>query len=279
MRKVLRFFEIVIVGLLLTAFVVTKSVSNMVLDKTTVKKTLDEAGIYEKISNEIRKSLHEELDQVFSKYPNMGVDLDDIIDNTLSEDVLRKETDFVLDSIYDYDEKIELDPKIMAEDYRKNLDKYLKEKNITLPQEINAEINKLLDTTELEKIDISDYTSDFKVYMNDYKTVIDLVHVGIYIILITALLIMGFAVIISKEKLKVIYKPLIFAGVLLLIIRVCGNRAFDILDFEANNEALSGFIDAARKVLFTGITKYIVCFLGIGLGLMGYKIVTDKKDK
>ena len=277
MRKILRFFEMIIVGLLLTLFVITKLTSNIVLDKNTVKKQLEDAGIYEYMSKEIKKSIHNELDQVYNKYPEINVDLDEIIDNTLSDDILKEETNFILDSIYDYDENIALEPKIIIDGYRTNLDKYLKENNIELPKEVNDNIDKMLSTTEIEKIDLSEYTGEFRSYVNDYKNIINMIHIAIYILLISALLIMGFSVIVSKEKLKVVYRPLILSGILLLIIRIFGDKAFSMLKLESNEKLFIDFVGSAKKILFTNINIFIVLFLSIGIMLMVFRILFNKK--
>ena len=277
MRKILRFFEMIIVGLLLTLFVITKLTSNIVLDKNTVKKQLEDAGIYEYMSKEIKKSIHNELDQVYNKYPEINVDLDEIIDNTLSDDILKEETNFILDSIYDYDENIALEPKIIIDGYRTNLDKYLKENNIELPKEVNDNIDKMLSTTEIEKIDLSEYTGEFRSYVNDYKNIINMIHIAIYILLISALLIMGFSVIVSKEKLKVVYRPLILSGILLLIIRIFGDKAFSMLKLESNEKLFIDFVGSAKKILFTNINIFIFLFLSIGIMLMVFRILFNKK--
>ena len=57
MRKILRFIEIVVVGLLLTIFVLGFLSTNVFLDKSTLKSQLDEAGVYRTITKELKKEV------------------------------------------------------------------------------------------------------------------------------------------------------------------------------------------------------------------------------
>lgn len=274
MRKVLRFFEIIIVGLLLTAYVLLKFTVDMVSDKDTVKEGLNNSGIYEVVTDEFRKEIHKELDDEFSKYPELNVDLDEMIDKTLDEKILKDETNYIIDSLYSDSDKVELDPNILIDGYRKNLNEYLEKENIELPKEINDSIDELLSNQEIEKIDISDYTKEYKETIGEYKSVIDILKTVTYSIGISALVIMGIAIVLSKEKLKVVYKPLLFSSALLII----GRISLEMLKIEANDEFAKKIIDSGKNLLFKYCDRYIFVFLVVGTALLVTRILQGKKE-
>ena len=275
MRKVLRFIEIVIVGLLLVAFVVSKVTFNAILDKDNLKLELKNADVYNKINKEIRKNATEELRNVFNKYPTISNKLDDMLDATLTDDILEKQTESVLDQFYKGKKNIEIDPNILVTGYKSNLDKYLVNNNINLPKEVDDKIDSMLDEIKINKIDISSYTDDF---IPNFDTYVFLIRSAINLTLMVAVIIMGIAVCVSKEKFNVVYKPLLFAGIFLLIIRFGGIVVLNTIDYSSG-ENIKSVVLSVRNILFKGMDKYIIAFIVLGIGLLAVKLVINKRKR
>lgn len=270
MKKVLRFFEMFLAGILLVCFVLMLSLSNLILKKDTLKKELDDFEVYAEVNKEIKNGVKEEFGKEFNNYPELRNKFNDMVNYVFNEETLRKITDNLLDQVFELKNIKDLDLQIIVKEYRSNIDNYLEKEKIKLPTSISNHIDDVFNIEEIEKI--TDENFYIFPYIRDYR---DIVKTLVYLPLIVAVIIMGLALIISKEKFKVIYKPLLFSGIILLILNLFSN--FVLRYFDYNSASLRVVIMTIRDKLFNTIDCFTIGFLIIGTGLVITETIIDKK--
>ena len=276
MRKFLRFIDIVIVGILLTVLALSCSIVDVVLNKNTVKKEIINAGLYEELNNQIREEIKEELRDEFANYPELNQKFDELVENTIKVNVLYDETDLILEQLYNNRANIELDSNMLIDGYMNNLKEYLNKNNIELPVEIDEAIEQLKEENSDGKVSITEdeETKDILDQFYGYK---DIVTKAIIMLLIVTIIWIVLSVVISKEKLEVIYKPLIFAGILLVIIRNAITSLIEKINVTFDNELEEKIILTVKDTIISNIDKAYIAFLGVGIALMIVKILFNKK--
>lgn len=285
MRKFFRFIAIVVIGISLTIFAFSKSVVDIVFDENTVKKEIEEAGIYEGLNNELKTSLKQELKEEIDEDPELKDKFDEMIESVFTEDVLKNEIDDILEQAYSNSTTVEFDANILIDGYTRNLENYLKENNLELPQEVKYEIEEWKKENSSEKTNIIEKDED----INNLYDIKDLVNTAIKGILIGIIVFWVISILLSKEKLKIIYKPLIFSGTFLLLIRVgitsfvnelaASAREEFITDVGDGVEYVGNFIDTMKNTAFANIGKFAIGFLAIGIGILAVKIVMNKRKQ
>lgn len=285
MRKFFRFIAIVVIGISLTIFAFSKSVVDIVFDENTVKKEIEDAGIYEGLNNELKTSLKQELKEEIDEDPELKDKFDEMIEGVFTEDVLKNEIDDILEQAYSNSTTVEFDANILIDGYTRNLENYLKENNIELPQEVKDEIEEWKKENSSEKTNIIEKDED----INNLYDIKDLVNTAIKGILIGIIVFWVISILLSKEKLKIIYKPLIFSGIFLLLIRIgitsfvnelaASAREEFITDVGDGVEYVGNFIDTMKNTVFANIDKFAIGFLAIGIGILVVKIVMNKRKQ
>lgn len=285
MRKFFRFIAIVVIGISLTIFAFSKSVVDIVFDENTIKKEIEDAGIYEGLNNELKTSLKQELKEEIDEDPELKDKFDEMIESVFTEDVLKNEIDDILEQAYSNSTTVEFDANILIDGYTRNLENYLKENNLELPQEVKDEIEEWKKENSSEKTNIIENDED----MNDLYNIKELVNTAIKGILIGIIVFWVIAILLSKEKLKIIYKPLILSGTFLLLIRLgitsivnelaASAREEFITDVGDGMEYVGNFIDTMKNTVFANIDKFAIGFLAIGIGILVVKIVMNKRKQ
>lgn len=285
MRKFFRFIAIVVIGISLTIFAFSKSVVDVVFDENTVKKEIEAAGIYEGLNNELKTSLKQELKEEIDEDPELKDKFDEMIESVFTEDVLKNDIDDILEQAYSNSTTVEFDANILIDGYTRNLENYLKENNIELPQEVKDEIEEWKKENSSEKTNIIENDED----INNLYDIKDLVNTAIKGILIGIIVFWVISILLSKEKLKIIYKPLILSGTFLLLIRVgitsfvnelaASAREEFITDVGDGVEYMGNFIDTMKNTAFANIGKFAIGFLAIGIGILVVKIVMNKRKQ
>lgn len=285
MRKFFRFIAIVVIGISLTIFAFSKSVVDIVFDENTVKKEIEDAGIYEGLNNELKTSLKQELKEEINEDPELKDKFDEMIESVFTEDVLKNEIDDILEQAYSNSTTVEFDANILIDGYTRNLENYLKENNIELPQEVKAEIEEWKKENSSEKTNIIEKDED----INNLYDIKDLANTAIKGIWIGIIVFWVIAILLSKEKLKIIYKPLILSGTFLLLIRVgitsfvnelaASAREEFITDVGDGVEYVGNFIDTMKNTVFANIDRFAIGFLAIGIGILVVKIVMNKRKQ
>ncbi|MBR3152757.1 MAG: hypothetical protein IKF52_04035 [Clostridia bacterium] len=275
MRIFLRFIHISFISLLLFILALSISIIEMTTNEKNLKKQIDKAGVYERINDELKLELKKQLRDEFNQYPEIGVDLDELVDETVKSDILKGEAEEVLDQVFNNSSTVTIDTNLLLSEYRYNLDTYLMLKNIELPSEIDRKIDELIKERSEDEIDISKYTKEVKPIFNDYKNLAK----GAIVVL--AVLIIGLeivAILLSTEKLKIIYIPLFITGAFLLLFRFGVNGLFKSIKITERKEMAESIIVALKNTLVSNIDKYAIIFIVIGLIFVGTKIWLDKKE-
>ena len=275
MRVLLRFIHITIVGILLTALVLCAVINNITLNKNTVKKQLDKAGVYDEINKELQNELKNELNAEFAKYPELNVNLDELIDETVKPNVLKEETEYILDQLYDGSETLNIDTTILLNGYRSNLNEYLYSMNIKLPAELDIVIDELLESDSEKKVDISENAKDITDMFNLYKNVTKSV---IVILAFMILVLVVLSLVVSTEKLKVIYKPLFFSAILLFMIRFVITKIFEKIEIPNDSAMAKNIIITIKDTIISNIDKFAIAFVVFGIIVLVTKIILSKKE-
>lgn len=273
MRRIGKFFNIVIIGLLLTVLAIFNIVSKYTIDKDNIQKTLDKSGAYTVINDEIKKQVTSSL--MGSKYKEIKqLNINEFVDYVIKEDILKDEVDYVLTQLYD-NGKLMINKKILYDGYVTNINNYIKEKNIKLPNDVRKELNNNVIDNSLTEEDITPKNNSYLRLFNEGKDLIKSTRL-VLIAIISVLLIL--TVVLCKEKLRGVYIPFIFSGLLLLLIN-CGARiAINSLNLTLQKAKLTQVLDIIKKSIFTTMNWYCGVFLAIGLaGIVAREIINIKK--
>lgn len=274
MRIFFRFIEIFLVGILLTALALCISASDLVLNKKTVTKEINRSGLYDELNDKIKDQVINELEGKFDSHKELGVDLEELVDNTITVDVLNEETEFILEQIYEDSDKVVLDIDILIDGYSENLKVYLDKNNIDLPDDIDKQIEELKQNSETRIIDVTEYTESISPYFSKFKEISSKIILALSVLIVALLII---SVLISTEKLRVVYKPFAFAGILLLIARIVGAILLDSANAKFDNVRQENVYNAIRDTLFSNVVKFIIGYLIFAIVLMIVRIVLSKK--
>lgn len=274
MRIFFRFIEIFLVGILLTALALCISASDLVLNKKTVTKEINRSGLYDELNDKIKDQVINELEGKFDSHKELGVDLEELVDNTITVDVLNEETEFILEQIYEDSDKVVLDIDILIDGYSENLKVYLDKNNIDLPDDIDKQIEELKQSSETRIIDVTEYTESISPYFSKFKEISSKIILALSVLIVALLII---SVLISTEKLRVVYKPFAFAGILLLIARIVGAILLDSANAKFDNVRQENVYNAIRDTLFSNVVKFIIGYLIFAIVLMIVRIVLSKK--
>ncbi|MBR3132701.1 MAG: hypothetical protein IKG42_01245 [Clostridia bacterium] len=276
MRVFLRFIHISFISILLVILALSISIVDMTVNKKNLKKQIDKAGVYEKVNNELKAELKKQLQEEFYKYPELGIDLNELVDETVKPDVLKKEAEDILDQIFSNSSTVKIDKNMLLSEYRYNLETYLTLKGIELPSELDSKIDELMEQNSEEKVDITEYTKEFQPVLNDYRNMAkSAIAVLFFIIVILEVL----AVFLSTEKLKIIYKPLLSSGIMLLLFRFGVDGLFNSIKINERKEMAESIVLALKNTLAANIDKYAIIFIVVGLIIMGIRIFLNKKDE
>ena len=145
-----------------------------------------------------------------------------------------------------------------------------------MPEQLKNEITSSMVDNSQEKIEVKEFNDNFSDYfikLRDYVSIIKIISLSI----IAALL--GLTLLVSKERIKLIYKPLILAAINLFGIGVL----IKLLDkFISSNNLPSELFDIITSIknhLFNEFIKYGIIFAVIAIILIIVRIVLKKKKQ
>ena len=273
MRRVIKFFDVVIIGLLLTVFALTSIISKFTLDKSYIQKTLNKSGAYKLINDEIKEQVKSSLLESNNK-EIQKLNINELVDYVVTEDILESEMDYVLDELYN-NGNLKINRKILYDGYVKNINKYIEENKIQLPDEIQKQLNNSIVDNSITDEDITPKNNQYLESFNNAKGMVKDLKLILTISIVSLLVL---TVILSKEKLRGIYIPFIFSGILLIIINCALKIALNSLNLTLERARLTEVIDSVKKIFFTQMNLYCGIFLAIGLvGVVAREIINIKK--
>lgn len=267
MRKVVKFFDIIFITFALIVFVLSTIVSNFTLNKDYIKKLLRENNVYSTINEEIKKSIKTDLKVSLSEVPNLNVE--ELVDKTITEDILEKELDYILTTLYSTN-KMKVDLSILSKGYSENLDNYIKNNNIKVPEKIETQIKNVMETNSLGEEDITYFNDNYSKYFAKAKDIIKKVRMFSLISLIT---LVGLTLLLAKQKIRGLYIPALLSSASIYGFGILLKSFLDTQDIKIGDKKLEVIVTSVKESLFSSINNYVVTLLIIGGVLIIVKII------
>lgn len=259
MRAVGKFFDIFIIGLLLTVVALLNTASKYTSNKIYITKILEKNNVYENINDEIKKQAKDNLTNKFNNIPNL--DIDELVEETITKDIVVDAVNNILDELYN-NERIYLDINILTKGYLSNMNKYLDKNKIELPNEVKEEINNIISENSINDVNESRGDSRFIDIFKSIRSNIKNYRILCIIILVILLVL---TVIVSREKLRGIYKPFLFSGILLLILTNLTKVLFTHINFTKEEQKLTDLVDSVKNSIFYHLNMYSIAFIVIAI--------------
>lgn len=276
-RRIVKFFDIVLISLALFIFVLSTIISNFTLNKDYIKKLLRENQVYTEINDEIKNSVKTDLKVSLSEIPNL--DINELVDKTITDDLLEKELDFILTTLYDTN-KMKVDLNILVDGYVTNLDNYIKDNNINIPEKVRKEIKSTITNNSLEEDDVTYFNENYSKYFGKAK---DLVKKIKLYSLISLIVLVGLTLVCAKEKLKGLYIPALLDSVGIFTLGILLKSFIDTQDIKIGDKKLDGVITSVKTSLFDLFNKYAIALFVSAIVLLIisiiYNIVVSIKKK
>lgn len=267
MRKVIKFIDIILIAIVLTIFTLCKIVSSFALSESNAKKVLKDNGIYTKLNNDIKDSIKRALKNSYRNIPTL--DIDDLVEKTIAEEVLEKEFDYTIKELYSSG-KLYIDSNILSDGYSNNLNQYLAENNIDLPDNIREEINQLMTINSIGTTDVQYFNDNYSKYFILLKDTINKVET---FSLVSFIILLVLTIVLSKEKIRGIYIPLILTGINVIVVSFVAKIFVYNQNIFPREQILLDIIDSIKKALFTQLNLVSTIFIVVGIVLMIIKII------
>lgn len=273
--KIIRFILILVLTISIISLVFINVANSTILSKDYVLEKLEETNYYINIKGEI--------DSAFQNYIGQsGLD-EEVLQNIVTEDKIKEDTNIILSNIYDGTSK-EISTDEIEQNLRKNIENSLDTKlNVTQQRMVDEYVTKIcnqyLDTMSHTKYENNIYNVISKI--NTYTQTVQK-------ILMIAIVIIGLIIIISNYK--KIAKSIAHLGIsimsssiFMIIVNIYINTKIKIANIVILNEAISVVVrNVMNNILDTVKTQGII-FLIIGLLMiiLGNAIVSlkDKNNK
>lgn len=273
--KIIRFILILVLTISIISLVFINVANSTILNKDYVLEKLEETNYYINIKGEI--------DSAFQNYIGQsGLD-EEVLQNIVTEDKIKEDTNIILSNIYDGTSK-EISTDEIEQNLRKNIENSLDTKlNVTQQRMVDEYVTKICN----QYLDTMSHTK----YENNIYNVISKINTYTQTgqkILMIAIVIMGLIIIISNYK--KIAKAIAHLGIsimsssiFMIIVNIYINTKIKIANIVILNEAISVVVrNVMNNILDTVKTQGII-FLIIGLLMIivGNAIVSlkDKNNK
>lgn len=276
MKKVLNIIRgilVIILFLSITAFGIIQIASSTILSKNYILKQLEEANYYENI--------HKEVESDFEKYIyQSGLD-ETVINNIISIEDIKKDTELIISNIYDgKNEKIDVTK--IKEKLNKNINESLNGKiiNKSTQKAIDEFVNKISE----QYIETMSHTNFEKSINNAYVKIQKYKEIGrkVSIIAITISSIGLLAIMYKKifGNIALIGISLTASGMFNIFINIFINSKVKINNIIILNESISIVIRNILNNILSIINQYGYILLGIGLAgiIIGNTLNNMKKQ-
>lgn len=204
MKTIINYILSIILALAIIVFYFINLASSTILSEQYILSKLDEHDYYNKI--------HEQIKSNFENYIHQSGLEEEVLDNIITKEKVKKDTHIILGSIYDGLNQ-EVDTNEIKENLNKNIEKYIK--NTSLSNEQKSSIDTFVNHICNEyKTTISDFT--FENQINQYYSkIIKIINISKKILLITIGIDFLLLIVINFKK---IYKCFTSVGVSFTII-------------------------------------------------------------
>ena len=204
MKTIINYILFIILALAVTVFYFINLASSTILSEQYILSKLDEHDYYNKI--------HEQIKSNFENYIHQSGLEEDVLDNIITKEKVKKDTHIILGSIYDGLNQ-EVDINEIKENLNKNIEKHIKNTNLNNEQKnsIDTFVNHICNEY---KTTISHFT--FENQINQYYSkIIKIINMSKKVLLITIGIDFLLLIVLNLKK---IYKCFTSVGVSFTII-------------------------------------------------------------
>ena len=274
MNKLLKYLFTLLLYLSLTIAVIINILNSTILNKEYILNKLEESNYYNNIYTEVENNFENYIYQ-------SGLD-PSVLENIVSRDKIREDTNIIISNIYDGSNK-GIDLEVIRNNLSTNIDKsledrYISEENkIAINKFINIIINEYEDT-----IMNTSYSSKINTGISSINNKINMINIIMIILVIISILSLILLNIKKKRrKLSIFGIPLLALGLLLITIYL-----YIILNIDINNIViLNDAISIALHYILNGIViKFLIngsifTILGILIIVIGNMLRYKKVKK
>ena len=267
MRKFIKFWDIIFISLAIFVFCIANIVYNYTLNKDYIMNVLRKNNVFVTINNEIKNTALTDLKVSISNVKEL--DINDLVDKTLTPDIIEKEVDFILSELYSTN-KMRVDLSIISKGYTDNLNAYFDTNKIQLPKEVKEQINKIYNDDSLKVEDVNVFNDNYAKYYVKGKDIINKVRLYSFC---TLLGLVALTLILAKEKIRGLYIPAIISAIMLYSGGVVLKTFVDSQNIAIGEKKLDNIITSIKNGLFDTINKYAIILAVIAVMLIIVKII------
>lgn len=257
------------ISLLVFLYVLMNSAFSIIKDGDYIKNELKENNIYKSVNDAIKDSVREKFDDFKDYVP----DVNELIDKTITQDIIETEINDMLDRFYD-DKLVKIDFDELLKKYKTSLEKYLEENNIEMTDEIKEDINKLMTDVSINNIENEELDENpaFRVYA--FRGALDIASVTMIFIVVVIIVL---AITLSKNKLNSVYISSFISGGLLLQTYVTG-KIWGGVDIDSKYTEIVVVLEDFVNKFLSNVFIYSIALIVIGVVLLGIDLFIRKNS-
>ena len=258
-KRIIKYIIAIILTIATIIYITINLLSSTILSKEYVINKIEEIGYYDKI--------YESVESNFENYIyQSGLD-ENVLENIVSKEKIREDTNLILNNIYDGAEK-EIDVQEIEDNLNKNIETSLGNQRLNATQQKSIETfveqicNEYKDT-------ISNFNYENQIY-NAIAKIRQVIELGKKVVLITIIVCVILIIVLSLKRL---YRVLMYLGVSL----VASGTFFVIVNLFINaNTSLQHILilnDTISEVLRNILSDILSSELNTGLIMLGIGLV------
>lgn len=257
------------ISLLVFFYAIMASAFSIIKDGDYIKNELKENNIYKSVNDAIKDSVREKFDNFKDYVP----DVNELIDKTITQDIIETEINDMLDRFYD-NQLVKIDFDELLKKYKASLEKYLEENNIEMTDEIKEDINKLMTEVSINNIENEELDENpaFRVYA--FRGALDIDSVTILFIIMAIIVL---EIILSKNKLNSVYISSFISGGLLLQTYVTG-KICGRVDIDSKYTEIVAILEDVTNRFLSNVFIYSITLIIIGAVLLGIDLFNKKNN-
>ena len=259
-KRIIKYIIAIILTIATIIYITINLLSSTILSKEYVINKIEEIGYYDKI--------YESVESNFENYIyQSGLD-ENVLENIVSKEKIREDTNLILNNIYDGAEK-EIDVQEIEDNLNKNIETSLGNQRLNATQQKSIETfveqicNEYKDT-------ISNFNYENQIY-NAIAKIRQIIELGKKVVLITIIVCVILIIVLSLKRL---YRVLMYLGVSL----VASGTFFVIVNLFINaNTSLQHILilnDTISEVLRNILSDILSSELNTGLIMLGIGFVS-----
>ena len=259
MKSIINYILSIILALSIIVFYFINLASSTILSEQYILSKLDEHDYYNKI--------HEQIKSNFENYIHQSGLEEDVLDNIITKEKVKKDTHIILGSIYDGLNQ-EVDTSEIKENLNKNIEKYIQNVGITNEQKnsIDTFVNHICNEY---KSTISHFT--FENQINQYYSqMVKIINMSKKVLLITIGIDFLLLIVLNLKK---IYKCFTSVGVSFTIIGLIMLVSNIFINIKIKVQTILILNDAISEVLRNILIEILNSSLTIGLLALIFGII------